>query len=59
MVLAESVVRVYVFYAVGAVAWMGVAALVGTIVGGALALLVGLVVLVCCTLAGLFLYARP
>ena len=59
MVLAESVVRVYVFYAVGAVAWMGVAALVGTIVGEALALLVGLVVLVCCTLAGLFLYARP
>ena len=59
MVLAESVVRVYVFYVVGAVAWMGVAALVGTIVGGTLALLVGLVVLVCCTLAGLFLYARP
>ena len=59
MVLAESAVRVYVFYAVGAVAWMGVAALVGTIVGGALALLVGLAVLVCCTLAGLFLYARP
>ena len=56
MVLAESVVRVYVFYAVGAVAWMGVAALVGTIVGGPLA---RLVVLVCCTLAGLFLYARP
>ena len=59
MALAESAVRVYVFYAVGAVAWMGVAALVGTIVGGALALLVGLVVLVCFTLAGLFLYARP
>ena len=59
MVLAESVVRVYVFYAVGAVAWMGVAALVGTIVGESLALLVGLVVLVCCTLAGLFLYAWP
>ncbi|PSQ44048.1 hypothetical protein BRD07_00760 [Halobacteriales archaeon QS_9_68_42] len=59
MVLAESVVRVYVFYAVGTVAWMGVAALVGTIVGGALALVVGLIVLVCCTIAGLFLYARP
>ncbi|PSP93469.1 hypothetical protein BRC84_05005 [Halobacteriales archaeon QS_1_68_44] len=59
MVLAESVVRVYVFYAVGTVAWMGVAALIGTIVGGALALVVGLIVLVCCTIAGLFLYARP
>ena len=59
MALAGSVVRVYVFYVIGAVAWMGIAALVGTLVGESLALLVGLVVLVCFTLAGLFLYARP
>jgi len=38
---------------------MGIAALVRTVVGEALALLVGLLVSVCCTLAGLFLHARP
>ena len=59
MALVGSVVRLYVFYAVGAVAWMGIAAPVRTVVGEALALLVGLLVLVCCTLAGLFLHARP
>ncbi|PSQ15314.1 hypothetical protein BRC99_01660 [Halobacteriales archaeon QS_7_69_60] len=58
MALAGSAVRVYVLYAVGTVAWVALSLLIGTTIEGPLAFFVGLLVLVCLTLAGLFLYGR-
>jgi hypothetical protein len=45
-------------HAVGTVAWVALSLLIGTTIEGPLALFVGLLVLVCLTLAGLFLYGR-
>ena len=58
MALIGSAVRVYVLYAVGTVAWVALSLLIGTTIEGPLAFFVGLLVLVCLTLAGLFLYGR-
>ena len=59
MSLAESAVRVYVFYLVGAAALMATSMLVGTVVGEPIALVVGFLVLLCVVFVGLFLHARP
>ena len=45
-------------HAVGTVAWVALSLLIGTTIEGPLAFFVGLLVLVCLTLAGLFLYGR-
>ena len=45
-------------HAIGTVAWMALSLLIGTTIEGPLAFFVGLLVLVCLTLAGLFLYGR-
>ena len=58
MALVGSAVRVYVLYAIGTVAWVALSLLIGTTIEGPLALFVGLLVLVCLTLAGLFLHGR-
>ena len=58
MALVRSAVRVYVLYAIVTVAWVALSILIGTTIEGPLALFVGLLVLVCLTLAGLFLYGR-
>ena len=58
MALAGSAVRVYVLYVIGTVAWVALSLLIGTTIEGPLAFFVGLLVLVCLTLAGLFLYGR-
>ena len=59
MSLAESAVRVYVFYLVGAAALMATSMLVGTVVGEPIAHVVGFLVLLCVVFVGLFLHARP
>jgi hypothetical protein len=56
--LVRSAVRVYVLYATVTVAWVALSILIGTTIEGPLAFFVGLLVLVCLTLAGLFLYGR-
>jgi hypothetical protein len=56
--LVGSAVRVYVLYVIGTVAWVALSLLIGTTIEGPLAFFVGLLVLVCLTLAGLFLYGR-
>ena len=48
----------YVLYAIVTVAWVALSILIGTTIEGPLAFFVGLLVLVCLTLAGLFLYGR-
>ena len=58
MALIGSAVRVYVLYVIGTVAWVALSMLIGTTIEGPLAFFVGLLVLVCLTLAGLFLYGR-
>ena len=58
MALVGSAVRVYVLYVIGTVAWVALSLLIGTTIEGPLAFFVGLLVLVCLTLAGLFLYGR-
>ena len=58
MALVRSAVRVYVLYVIGTVAWVALSLLIGTTIEGPLAFFVGLLVLVCLTLAGLFLYGR-
>jgi len=45
-------------HAVGTVAWVALSLLIGTTIEGPLAFFIGLLVLVCLTLAGLFLYGR-
>ena len=58
MALVGSAVRVYVLYAIGTVAWVALSLLIGMTIEGPLAFFVGLLVLVCLPLAGLFLYGR-
>lgn len=56
--LAESAVRIYLFYAVGGILLLAVAAVVGTVVPGLLALVVAFLVLFAGVLAGLFWHGR-
>lgn len=58
MSFAESAFRIYLFYAVGTILLLAVAAVVGTIIPGPLALVVGFLVLFAGVLAGLFWHAR-
>ena len=47
------------FYLVGAAALMTTSMLVGTVVSGPIALVVGFLVLLCVVFVGLFLHAQP
>lgn len=58
MSLAESAVRMYLFYAFGMLLLLAVAAVVGTIVPGPTALVVAFLVVFAGVLAGLFWYGR-
>lgn len=58
MSLAESAVRMYLFYAVGAILLVALAAVLGTVVPGPTALVVAFVVLFAGVLVGLFWHGR-
>lgn len=58
MSVAESAVRIYLFYLVGGILLLAVASVVGTVIPGPVALVVGFLVLFAGVLAGLFWHAR-
>lgn len=58
MSFAESAVRIYLFYVVGGILLLAVAAVVGTVIPGPTALVVGFLVLFAGVLAGLFWHGR-
>ena len=58
MSLAESAVRMYLFYAVGTLLLLAVAAIVGTAIPGPAALVVGFLVVFAGVLGGLFWHGR-
>lgn len=58
MSIAESAVRIYLFYAVGGILLVALAAVLGTVVPGPTALVVAFLVLFAGVLAGLFWHGR-
>ena len=58
MTLAESAVRMYLFYAFATIGFVSIGAVLGTVLPDAIALFVGFLVLLVVVLAGLFWYAR-
>lgn len=58
MVLAESAVRMYLFYTFGGILLVALAAILGTVIPGPTALVVDFLVLFVGVLAGLFWHGR-
>ncbi|MUV87634.1 hypothetical protein GJ631_13965 [Natronomonas sp. CBA1123] len=58
MSLADSAVRMYLFYAFATIGFVSIGAILGTFLPGGVALFVGFLVLLVVVLGGLFWYAR-